>query len=614
MCYGPEVDRFLGAAGLSLRALRDPRAAARAVSRRPLRRSLRLFRQVPVGPRRTVTVPLERFARRRLRRFGDHTLIGPLWIVMRRLGERPIDLTGWESTLTVPTLARMAQAGYVVGAHLTVVDRLLDLVPTSYDLVDPGLVGLRGKVDQRVGRFGDALTRFERAASLQPGHPGWSRRVSRVRGQLLMSDPSWRPDLHVLRPVPISERHRGRVLHLLSNSLPHRQVGYTVRAQNVARCQQAVGLDPRMVTRAGFPGNAGVFHAPPSEVVDGVEYRRILPDLARDTPVDELALATAVGLAALVEELRPVVIQPTTDYLNAQVALAVAERYDLPVIYEVRGFLEETWRSKVDGGPTDVDRYTRAKAIETDCMRRATGIVTLSETMRADILGRGGIDPERVAVVPNAVDVERFRPGVRDAALAAELGIAPNETVVGYISSFTAYEGIAYLIRAVALLRDEGRPVRLLLVGDGAERANLEAVAAEVGVSQDRGVIFTGLVPHDDIERYYRTIDIFVVPRTNDRVSQLVTPLKPYEAMAMGKALVVSAVPALLEIVQDGVTGRSAPPEDAAVLAERIGALIDDPAQREELGRAAREWVTEHRTWTANGRRYLDFYRRLDLA
>ena len=178
-------------------------------------------------------------------------------------------------------------------------------------------------------------------------------------------------------------------------------------------------------------------------------------------------------------------------------------------------------------------------------MRRAAGIVTLSETMREDILARGGISPEVVTVVPNAVDIAGFTPGPRDEALAQTLGIEPDETVIGYISSFTSYEGIVYLIEAAALLRERGRKVRLLLVGDGEDRANLEAAAERTGLAADGGVIFTGRVPHREIARYYRTIDVFVVPRTNDRVSQLVTPLKPYEAMAMEKALVVSAVGAL---------------------------------------------------------------------
>jgi glycosyltransferase involved in cell wall biosynthesis len=316
-------------------------------------------------------------------------------------------------------------------------------------------------------------------------------------------------------------------------------------------------------------------------------------------------------LVLLIKRLRPALLQPTTNYINAQVALDLGERFGIPVAYEVRGFLEETWLSRIGAAVEGSDRYRAAREVETASMRRAAAVVTLSETMRADILARGGIAPERVTVIPNAVDLERFTPGPRDAALAAQLGIESGETVVGYISSFTAYEGIGFLIQAVALLRRRGHRVRLLLVGDGEERSKLEAIAAETGLRANGGVIFTGRVPHGDVERYYRTIDVFVVPRTNDRVSRLVTPLKPYEAMAMQKALVVSDVGALLEIVEDDVTGRSFQAEDTASLANVIEALVDDAPARERLGAAAREWVAANRTWAQNGRRYVDLYQRL---
>ena len=248
-------------------------------------------------------------------------------------------------------------------------------------------------------------------------------------------------------------------------------------------------------------------------------------------------------------------------------------------------------------------------------MRRATGVVTLSETMRADILGRGGIDPERVVVIPNAVDVERFRPGPRDVTLAADFGIREDETIVGYVSTFNSYEGIQHLIAAVGLLRRRGRRVRLLLVGDGDEWQNLVSAAAQEGMLADGGAIFTGRVPHAEIERFYRSIDIFVVPRTNARVSQLVTPLKPYEAMAMEKAVVVSRCRA--HCSRWCATEKpDAPflPKTRLLLQSIIDELADDPDQRRRLGEAAREWVATNRSWSQNGRRYLEFLQRLEVA
>jgi glycosyltransferase involved in cell wall biosynthesis len=245
-------------------------------------------------------------------------------------------------------------------------------------------------------------------------------------------------------------------------------------------------------------------------------------------------------------------------------------------------------------------------------MKAADAVVTLSETMRAEIVSRG-VPTDQVVVVPNAVDVERFVPRERDAALAASLGIAADDPVVGYVSSFNAYEGIRYLVEAVATLRAAGRQVRLLLVGDGPDEADIRATAKRLGLD-DGTLVMPGRVAHDDVARYHALIDVFVVPRTEDRVSRLVTPLKPFEAMAMERAVVVSDVPALRELVEPGVTGLTFKAEDAAALAEVLAELLDDPTRRQELGRQARAWVLAERTWEANGRRYRELYERLGAA
>ena len=433
--------------------------------------------------------------------------------------------------------------------------------------------------------------------------------IGRAEAELRVLDPAWRPPLPPRRsgdwaPTP------GRVLHLLTNSLPQRQNGYSVRAQQVALAQRAVGLDPHLVTRAGFPLSEGRAGAPSRERVEGIPYYRIRPDMPLSGAPDVMATMTAAGLDALVAELRPAVLHPTTNHPNAQVALAVAERYPLKVVYEVRGFLEETWVSRTGGDGATADRYLMGRAVETACMAAADAVVTLSETMKADIVARG-IPAEKVEVVPNAVDPRRFAPRPRDEALFARLGFRRGETVLGYISSMVAYEGIAYLIEATRLLRDRGRRVRLLLVGDGEERGVLEELAGALGLLEDGTVRFTGRVPHGDIAAYYSIIDVFVVPRTNDRVSQLVTPLKPYEAMAMERCLVVSGVSALLEIVRDGETGASFGPQDPASLADAVEPLLDDPAERARLGANARAWVLANRTWQRNGELYRALYERL---
>lgn len=556
-------------------------------------------------------------------------LFGPLELVTRRADRGAASRLGAPvRTIALYGLGRREQAG----AHAEAVGiaargptalRLAGIALAAGDTEAAGRIlavttdddaslALRGEHAYLTGRFAQAAELLRRAVARRTDDTNLARILARAEAETALLEPDWRPDIG--GPTPLRDRRPGRILHLLTNSLPHREAGYTVRAQNVARCQLAVGLDPQMVTRAGFPRNEGIIGAPRCEIVDDVTYHRLLPDLDPTIRGADLAPRTARAAVDLIEELRPALIQPTTNYANARVALALGEKFGLPVVYEVRGFLEETWLSKVGTASSDADRYQAARAAETDCMRRVDAIVTLSESMRTDILERGGIDSELVTVIPNAVDIERFRPGPRDEALGASLGIAPDEPVVGYISSFNGYEGIRYLIEAVALLRGRGRQVRLLLVGDGEELPQLRAVAQATGLLDDGTAIFTGRVPHVDILRYYRMIDVFVVPRTNDRVSRLVTPLKPYEAMAMEKALVVSAVAALSEIVVDGETGRSFVPEDAASLADVLEPLLDDPAERARLGAAARAWVAANRTWDQNGARYRALYDRMGVT
>lgn len=607
------MSRQSGPITLVRRAIRHPNDALGLAGGRRLRLVVVTLAAMPRGLRRVLVGVLERVTRRAVRRAGDHPIAGPIRLIaLHAAGHRREASTEgarMAADARPPTLRRLAGAALAIG-DVVLADAIMRDYPSPQ--ADPAVTALLGEIDVAAGRYATAVAHLEQASAA--GHPlsAWQRQLlPRARAELVVLDPAWRPSIGPATPLP--DRVKGRVLHLLTNSLPYVQAGYTVRAQQVARAQLANGLDPHMATRAGFPGSVGVANSRAREDVDGVPYHRLRPDLDPQAGPDVMATEMARAAADLIRELRPALLQPATNHLNAQVALALRDRFDLPVVYEVRGFLEETWLSRMGPDAAESDRYRAARAVETASMRAADAIVTLSETMRQDILARGGIAPDSVVVVPNGVDVDRFVPGPRDEALAASLGIAADETVIGYISGLMAYEGIDYLIRAVALLRDRGRRVRLLIVGDGEARADLVATARAVGLD-DGTVIFTGRVPHRDILRYYRTIDVFVVPRTNDRVSQLVTPLKPFEAMAMAKALVVSGVGALLEIVPDERTGRSFTPEDATSLADTIEPLLDDPGLRRTLGTAARAWVTEHRTWARIGRRYLELYQRLGVA
>ena len=280
----------------------------------------------------------------------------------------------------------------------------------------------------------------------------------------------------------------------------------------------------------------------------------------------------------------------------------------------MRGFWEDTWLSRHSAGTATAtasdlrhsDRYVRSRALETHCMRAADLVVTLGEAMRDEIVERG-IDPAGVLIVPNGVSNDFLRPLPDAAALKKSLGIKDGEHVVGLVSSLVAHEGIGTLLAAVKILGDRGVRTRALIVGDGPERGALQRQAAELGLD----AIFTGRVPMTKVRDYHAVLDVFVVPRTPDRVCQLVTPLKPVEAMASGLPVVVSGVKALGEIIQDKVTGLQFPPLDAEALADALRLLLGSEELRGELGANAKQWVARDRTWEHNAARYRDAYARL---
>ncbi|WDF42777.1 glycosyltransferase family 4 protein [Streptomyces sp. T12] len=403
-------------------------------------------------------------------------------------------------------------------------------------------------------------------------------------------------------PVP------GRVLHLVTNGLPFRHAGYTVRTQKLAEAQLAAGLEPHVVTRIGFPVTQGVLDARPSQHVGGVPQHRLLP--LRLPYGQAAALARNAELAAgLVERLRPAVLHAASDHGNGRVALALRETFGLPVVYEVRGFLEETWLTQAPGRGRDDETYRARRALETFCMREADVVLTLGEAMKAEIVGRG-VPEERVLIAPNAVDDDFLGPLPEGAPVRARLGIAPDEFVVGTVGSLTPHEGIGTLLHAGEELIRRGVPLRLLIVGDGPERAGLERLAARLGLD-DRVALFTGRVPHAQVRDLHAVLDVFAVPRTDERVCHLVTPLKPVEAMASGVPVAASDVTALRELVEHEVNGKLIKPESPHSWADELEILLYSRNRRSEWGAAARAMVARDRTWKRVAATTRDAYRAL---
>jgi glycosyltransferase involved in cell wall biosynthesis len=487
---------------------------------------------------------------------------------------------------------------------------------------DPAHPILAAGLAWREGRLTEALRTLDGARGRRARH---LRRTLTAEQALLLTPPGSNSMIMGSsgRIAPISAHDRepdrcgavpdrsgavpGRVLHLVTDALPTTSAGYTIRTHEIVLAQRAAGLDPHVATRCGYPVTQGKLDGRRAVVLDGVPYHRLLPWLmpGRAGTVADRSLTLA---AALTSQIRPAVVHAASNFANAGLALALRERYGLPVVYEVRGFWEDTWLSRHPDGArlAGSELYRRNRDRETGCMLAADLVVTLGEAMRAEIVARG-VPAEKILIVPNAVSAEFLRPLPDATALREELGIGPGEYVVGVVSSLVPHEGIGTLLEATAILRARGVPARALIVGDGPERATLQRQAGSLGGA----AVFTGRVPAAKVRQFHALLDVFVVPRTPDRVCQLVTPLKPVEAMASGLCVVTSEVKALTEIVKHEVTGAQTIPQDPVSLADCLEHLLYSPDIRRKFGDNAREWVAGDRTWAHNAARYRDAYARL---
>lgn len=398
-----------------------------------------------------------------------------------------------------------------------------------------------------------------------------------------------------------------RILHILDHSLPLHS-GYAFRSVAILREQRALGWETLQLTTPR-QGRA----AADEERADGWTFFRtpFVPTAWSRLPaagayLDEMR-ATAARIEALAGDHRPDILHAHSPVLNALPALRIGRRRGIPVVYEMRASWED---AAVDHGTTRTGslRYRASRALETFALKRADAITTICDGLRQDICARG-IDAQRVTVIPNAVDAAEFRfAAPADEALRRALGLE-GATVLGFAGSFYGYEGLDLLLAAAARLLPRRPDVRVLLVGGGPQESALRSQAAALGL-QDR-VIFTGRVDHDQVQRYYNLIDVLAYPRRSIRLTELVTPLKPLEAMAQGRMLVASDVGGHRELIRHGDNGFLFAAGDADALAHAIEDVLARRAQWPEIAARARRFIEQERSWTRSVARYAPVYARL---
>lgn len=396
-----------------------------------------------------------------------------------------------------------------------------------------------------------------------------------------------------------------RVLHVLDHTIPLHS-GYTFRTLSLLREQRKRGWETHHLSSPKHGDGLGdKATGALVESVDGWQFHRT--PAPRGLSPWALMRRTRERLLQVARELRPQIIHAHSPVLNALPAIKVARILGIPVVYEIRAFWED---AAVDHGTTREGslRYRLTRALETYALRRVDHVFTICEGLRSDIVARG-ISADKVTVIPNAVDIENFEPGGQpDEALKNQLGLS-GCTVLGFIGSFYAYEGLDLLLQALPVILAQRPDVRVLLVGGGPQDAALKAQAEALGLGDK--VVFTGRVPHAEVNRYYDLVDVLVYPRHSMRLTELVTPLKPLEAMAQGRILVASDVGGHQELIRDGETGVLFKAGDAEALARAVLGLLSRPHTWDALRAQGRRFVETERNWARSVSNYVQPYTRL---
>ncbi|MFZ1742938.1 MAG: TIGR04063 family PEP-CTERM/XrtA system glycosyltransferase [Pontixanthobacter sp.] len=402
-----------------------------------------------------------------------------------------------------------------------------------------------------------------------------------------------------------------RILHILDHSLPLHS-GYTFRTRAIMKSQQAAGLTVCGVTgQRHTAGSDGQNALGPTAIedVDGLQFHRT-PGVA-EGPAGlrewrEIA-ALADTIVKVAQVWKPDVLHAHSPALCGAAGLKAAKILGIPLVYEIRAFWEDAAVGNGTGSEGSV-KYRMTRLLENRVITGADAVFTICEGLRNDLIERG-FQGGKIGISPNGVDLSMFGdPPPRDDALAAQIGLDAGP-VIGFIGSFYDYEGLDDLIAAMPELRSRQAGAQLLLVGGGPMDSALRAQAAASPVANT--IYFTGRVPHAEVERYYSLVDVLAYPRKQSRLTDLVTPLKPLEAMAQRRIVAASDVGGHRELITDGVTGVLFPADDPAGAARALSDLIDQRADWDAMKARARVHVAEAHDWAKNIHRYQSVYHHL---
>lgn len=406
----------------------------------------------------------------------------------------------------------------------------------------------------------------------------------------------------------------GRVMYCVHSTPVFDSNGYSTRTRGLVDGLRENEVDVTVVSRLGYPWDMHPEAAPAQQertvvAVGEVEYTH-LPgaDLNRD-PLDEYILKAADAYTREARVRRPETIHAASNFRHALPALIAARRLGVPFVYEVRGL----WELTEAAGKQDwekSERFALQVDLETLVATEADHVLAITAQVRDELVARG-VPAERIELAPNAVNEQEFVPLPLDRQYAQRMGIALDRPIIGFAGSVVAYEGLDTLLDAVRMLRDDDVAVQVVIAGSGAAEADLKSRTEELGLLED--VSFLGRVPATDIPRLMSLMDVMPCPRHSTTVTELVSPLKPLEALSSGKVVILSDVAPQADLIPPG-SGRGflVPAGDAAALAAQIQQVLDDRDLAIAAGRAGRLWIAGHRTWTVLARNVIGAYSRAD--
>ena len=397
-----------------------------------------------------------------------------------------------------------------------------------------------------------------------------------------------------------------KILYIFDHSLPLHS-GYTFRSRAILQQQRQLGFTTCHVTSPKHPDSDNG-----QQTAEGYTFHRTRAYQSwfwRLPVLKELAVVLALKnrLLQLIKTEQPDILHAHSPALNGLAALWAAKKTAIPVVYEIRAFWED---AAVDHGTCKEHdlRYRLSHALESYVAKKASAITTICEGLRQDLISRG-ISADKITVIPNAVDPQQFQLlSAKNVALSQQYQLQ-DKVVLGFLGSFYAYEGLDLLIKALPLIRQQIPNVTLLLVGGGPQDAQLKQLVSQLGLTDS--VIMPGRVPHSEVMQYYSLVDLLVYPRKAMRLTELVTPLKPLEAMAQGMRLLASDVGGHQELIEHGKTGWLFQRDNIEDLAEQAIRILQQLGSSEQIIENGLEFIRTERNWAASVGRYVALYQRL---